>query len=76
MKEKVFEFAEKIGADKLIASAELNALLVERVDFSCSFQLNPDIAIQTNDQFELDWTLFREFGTQVLDDLKLHTVLE
>ncbi|CBY32769.1 unnamed protein product [Oikopleura dioica] len=75
LKEKLFAFAEKIGADKLIASAELNALLVVRQDFTSSFQLNPDTSIQTVEQIELDWTLFREFGTQVVDDLKLHTVL-
>ena len=75
MKDKLFAFAEKIGVDKLIASEELNALLVERQDFASSYHLNPDISIQTCEQIELDWTLFREFGTQVVDDLKLHTVL-
>jgi hypothetical protein len=75
LKDKLFAFAEKIGVDKLIASDELNALLVERQDFTSSYQLNPDISIQTSEQIELDWTLFREFGTQVVDDLKLHTVL-
>jgi len=75
LKDKLFAFAEKIGVDKLIASEELNALLVERQDFTSSYQLNPDISIQTCEQIDLDWTLFREFGTQVVDDLKLHTVL-
>ncbi|CAG5108494.1 Oidioi.mRNA.OKI2018_I69.chr1.g3823.t1.cds [Oikopleura dioica] len=73
--EKLSAFAAKIGADKILASAELEALLVDKEDFSANFHLNPDVFVQTIDQFELDWTLFREFGTQVTDDLKLNDVL-
>ena len=75
MSEKLSAFAAKIGADKILASAELEALLVDKEDFSANFHLNPDVFVQTTHQFELDWTLFREFGTQVTDDLKLNDVL-